>query len=525
MDNLQIAKKVLGDRLKNVDAVENLSVLKDKILDISKRMDESDELGSLLHGFDGKYIPSGPSGLISRGRDDVLPTGRNFYSLDPQRVPTKASYEIGKRLGDAIIEKYRKDTEKIPENIAIVWWAGDIMWADGEVMSKIMHLIGVKPKWMTNGRVNGFEVIPLEDLKRPRIDVTIRVSGITRDCFPNAIELVDEAIKTVAQLNEPTDKNFIRKHSLEQFEQLKTKNVNGKEKNNTSNGENSENELSLWQDATTRIFSSMPGTYSAGTQFAVYASAWKEDKDLSDVFVYFNGYAYGKGVFGKKAHKQFVNNLKTVDATAANTVTDEYDIFGCCCHFGTEGGLCNAAKHISGKDVKFYHTDTRDPARVFVGDLADEIKRVVRTKILNPKWIEGQKKHGYKGAGDISKRIGRIYGYSATTKLVDKWIFDDIAKTFVMDKEMREWFNENNPWALEEIERRLLEAAQRKLWDVDEDMLNKLKEHYMELEGIMEEKMGDVEGDYQGGAIDIFTDEDVGDWKVKMDEIRKKVMM
>ncbi|MDI6730351.1 MAG: cobaltochelatase subunit CobN, partial [Candidatus Altarchaeum sp.] len=253
MNNLEIAKKILGNKLKNPEAAEKLSILKEKIMDISKRMDESNEIKALLNGFDANYISSGPSGLISRGRDDVLPTGRNFYSLDPGRIPTKASYEVGKRLGNALIEKHIKDTGKMPENIAMVWWAGDIMWADGEVMSKIMHLIGVKPKWTNNGRVNGFEIISLNELKRPRIDVTIRVSGITRDCFPNSIELVDEAIKTVAKLDEENNMNFVRKHSLEQMEQA-DKNENSEE----------------WQNVTTRIFSSKPGTYSAGTQLAVY---------------------------------------------------------------------------------------------------------------------------------------------------------------------------------------------------------------------------------------------------------------
>lgn len=500
MDNLEIAKKILGDKLKNPQAVKNLSVLKEKVLDISKRMDESKEIEALLHGFDGGYIPSGPSGLISRGRDDVLPTGRNFYSLDPEKIPTKAAYEVGKRLANATIEKHKKDTGKMPENIAMVWWCGDIMWANGEVMSQILNLIGVKPKWKPNGRRNGFEVIPLEELKRPRIDVTIRISGLIRDSFPDCLEMVDEAIRTVAELDEPLNMNFVRKHSLEKKE-------NGTE----------------WQDATARIFSSKPGTYGNGVDLAVYASAWKDDKDLTDVFLYWNSYGYGKGFFGKEMPKEFHDSLKTVDAVSSNTTTDEYDIYSCSCFFGTQGGLCNAAKQISKKDVKFYESDTRDPARVKVTDLADEIRRVVRTKLLNPKWIEGQKRHGYKGAGDISQRIGRVYGWSATTKQVDNWIFDEITKTFVLNKEMREWFYENNPWALEEIERRLLEAAQRKLWNADAKMLEELKEHYMELEGIMEEKMGDVEGEYQGGSIDIFTDEDVSDWKAKMDEVRAKI--
>jgi len=500
MDNLTVAKKVLGNKLKNPKAVEQLSILREKVLDIAERIDGSDEIGSLLHGFDSGYIPAGPSGLISRGRDDVLPTGRNFYSLDPRRIPTMASYEIGKKLANAVIEKHRKDTNRIPENIALVWWCGDIMWANGEVMSQILSLIGAKPVWMSNGRVNDFEVIPLEELGRPRIDVTIRVSGILRDSFPESMELVDSAIRTVAELDEPLNMNFVRKHSLE-------KKDNGTE----------------WQNATTRIFSAKPGTYRAGVNLAVYASAWKDDKDLTDIFIYWNGYGYGKGFFGKEMHREFHDNLKTVDATSTNTATDEYDIFGCCCHFGTEGGLCNAAKQISEKDVKFYHSDTRDPARVKVTDLVDEVRRVVRTKLLNPNWIEGQKKHGYKGAGDISKRIGRVYGYSATTKQVDNWIFDEITKTFVLDKEMREWFKENNPWSLEEIGRRLLEAEQRGLWNADEEILGELKEAYMELEGLMEEKMGEIEGDYQGGAIDILTDEDVSDWKAKMDEMRRKL--
>jgi len=509
MDLLEISKKILGDKLKNPNAVSKLENLREKILDISARIDASDEIKALFHGFDGGYIPPGPSGLISRGRDDVLPTGRNFYSLDPKRIPTKASYEVGRRLANALIEKSVKDTGKISENIAIVWWCGDIMWAEGEVMGKILSLIGVKPKWTSNGIVNGFEIIPLKELKRPRIDVTIRASGLIRDSFPNAIELVDEAIRAVASLDEPVEMNFVRKHALEQM----------KQEDNTGNREEQ------WQKATMRIFSSMPGTYIAGVNVAVYASAWKEDKDLSDVFVYFNGYGYGKGFFGKEAHQQFVNNLKTVDAVASNTNTDEYDIFSCCCFFATEGGMCNAAKCISGKDVKFYHTDTRDPARVQVLDLADEIRRVVRTKLLNPKWIEGQKRHGYKGAGDISKRVGRVFGYSATTKQVDKWIFDEITNTFVFNEENRKFFEENNPWALEEIERRLLEAAQRGLWKADEETLEKLKEQYMQIEGLMEEKMGDVEGEYQGGSIDIFTADEVDDWKSKMDEMKKKIKL
>ncbi|MFH1962382.1 MAG: cobaltochelatase subunit CobN, partial [bacterium] len=235
-----------------------------------------------------------------------------------------------------------------------------------------------------------------------------------------------------------------------------------------------------------------------------------------------NGYAYGKGIFGEEKHKQLADNLKSVDITYNKVVSDEYDLFGCCGYFGTHGGMTAAARHLSGKEVRTYYGDTREPEHIEVRDMADEVRRVVRTKLLNPKWIEGMKQHGYKGAGDISKRIGRVYGWEATTQEVDDWIFDDITSTFVLNEENKKFFEENNPWALEEIGRRLLEAHQRGLWDADPDVLAGLKDAYLEIEGWIEEKMGDVEGDFQGGAVDILTAEDVADWGAKMQEIKAK---
>ena len=507
IDSEELARKMLGNTLKNPAHVSLLPLLRDRVLDLDSRISQSREIDSLLHGCDGGYIPSGPSGLITRGRDDVLPTGRNFYSLDPQRVPTIAAWKVGKKLAEAVIEKHVKEQGRIPENIAIYWMCSDIMWSDGEGMGQIMHLIGVKPVWQSNSRIKGFEVVPLDEIGRPRIDVTIRVSGITRDNFPNCIELIDEAIQTVASLDEPEEMNFVRKHTMEQLR---------------AKGED-ESSPDTWRDATLRIFASKPGTYQAGVQLAVYASAWKEEKDLSDVFIYWNGYAYGKGLFGKESHGQLAQCLKTVDVTYNKVVTDEYDIFGCCCYFGTQGGMTVAARTISGKEVRTYYGDTREPEHVEVRDLADEVRRVVRTKLLNPRWIEGMKRHGYKGAGDISKRIGSVYGWEATTQEVDDWIFDDIAKTFVLDDEMRRFFQENNPWAIEEISRRLLEAAERGLWNANPEVLEGLKESYLSIESWLEEKMGDIQGDFQGGSIDILTAEDVEDWGGKMAEIKEKL--
>jgi cobaltochelatase CobN len=498
-----LAHEILGDKFICPQALPSLNEVLPRVLDIDDRIEASKEIEALLTGFQGKYIPAGPSGLITRGRDDVLPTGRNFYSLDPHRVPTKAAWEVGKRLADKVLEKHLEEEDRYPENIALYWMCNDIMWADGEGLGQMLYLLGVQPKWLPNGRVSGIEVIPLEELGRPRIDLTVRVSGITRDMFCNCVELLDEAIATVAALEEPEEQNYVRKHTLAQLD--------GKE------------DKESWRNATLRIFAAKPGTYSSGVNLAVYASAWKEEKDLADIFLFWNGYAYGKDVYGQEAFKQLQSSLRTVDITYNKVVTDESDLFGCCCYFGTHGGLTAAARVASGKDVRVYYGDTREPEHVEVRTLADEVRRVVRTKLLNPKWIEGQKRHGYKGAGDISKRVGRVYGWEATTQEVDDWIFDDITKTFILDEENRKFFEEHNPWAMEEIARRLLEAHQRGLWDADPEVIDGLKEYYLEIEGWIEERMGEVKGDFQGGAIDILTHEEVADWGAKMQEIKAKL--
>ncbi len=464
--------------------------LKERIIDLNKRMDDSKEIESLLNGFDAKYIEPGPSGLITRGRDDILPTGRNFYSLDPYKVPTKASYRIGVLLAEKLIGKYLEEEGNYPENVAMYWMCSDIMWADGEGMAQILHLLGTKPKWK-HGKVVGVEIIPLEELKRPRIDITLRVSGILRDNFPNCMEIVDEAVSKVAKLDEPNEMNFVKKHVIEGLD----------------------SGLSF-REATYRIFSSKPGTYGNGVKYAIYSSAWENEEDLKDAFMFWNSYAYGKGVYGDNAKKSFENILKSVDLTFNKTVSDEYDLFGCCCYFGTHGGLTNAARVISKRDVKAYYGDTRNPDNVEMRTLNEEIERVSLSKLLNPKWIEGMKKHGYKGAGDISKRVGRVFGWSATTKEVDNWIFDEIYNTYVKNEENKEFFRKNNPYALEEIGRRLLEAYQRGLWKTDENNIEDLKRIYMEIEGDIEDTYGDIDiGEFQGGSIDIDMI-----WKEKLKE-------
>jgi len=455
---------------------------KDRILDINERLSQSKEMDSLISALNSDYIQAGPAGVVTRGRDDVLPTGRNFFTLDPTTIPTKVAYEVGKRLGDSVIEKYLKEQNSYPEDIAMYWMCNDIMWADGEGMAQLLYLIGAKPKWLSNGKVVGFEIIPLEELKRPRIDITIKISGILRDNFYNCIELVDEAVQEIAKLDEPLELNYIRKHTIENMEKDK--------------------ELSFEQ-AASRIFGARPGTYVAGINLAVYASSWKDEKDFLDIFTYYNGYSYGKNKYGKESYRELQNSLKNVDITYNKVISDEHDLLGCCCYFGNHGGMTAAARELSKKEVQTYYGDTREVSNVEIRTLADELRRVVRSRLLNPKWIDGQKDHGYKGAADISKRVGRVYGWEATTQEVDDWIFDDITKTFILNEENREFFMENNPWALEEISRRLIEAYKRELWTPEEGLIEEIQDNYLELEGFMEENMGDDAGEFQGGAIDI----------------------
>jgi len=487
------------------DEEARLSRIEETIGSVVENVRASDEIGALLIGLGGGYVEPGPSGLITRGRPDILPTGRNFYSLDPRRIPTPAAWVTGRELAERTLERFLKTEGRYPESLAYYWQCSDIMWSDGEGLAMVMHLLGVKPRWLPNGRVEGFEILPLDEIERPRIDVTVRVSGITRDNFPGCIEFLDEIVQRVAALEEPPEGNFVRKHTLEK---LKAAGLQGED---VAPG--------VLRPFTYRIFAAMPGTYQAGTQLAVYASAWRTERDLADVFLRWNGYAYGKGVFGAPAHEGLKTSLKDVEVTFNKVVTDEYDLTGCCGYFGTHGGMINAARVLTGREVRNYYGDTRKPRHVSVRTLTEEIRRVARAKILNPRWIEGMKRHGYRGASEISKRVGRLYGWQATAKAVDGAVFDDVARTFVIDARNRRFFADNNPWALEEMTRRLIEAAERGLWEPAPDVREALKAIYLEIEGWIEEKMENADGDFQGGSIDVFTRADVAAWREKWEEM------
>ncbi len=476
-----------------------VDLLVSRILDIHERIQASDEMRALLSAMNGSYIPPGPSGLITRGRDDILPTGRNFYSLDPHRLPSRSAYTVGEQLAYALLKRYREEHGQLPESVGYYWMANDVMWTDGEGLAQLFALIGVRPVWQGNGRVKSFTIIPPDELGRPRIDILVRASGIIRDNFPHLIELLDDAVSAVAALDEPDGINYVRKHAREAVQE----------------------QDSSWREATLRIFAGMEGTYSSGVNLAVYAGAWKEEADLADIYLAYNGYAYGRGVSGTASHGQFAKALSTVGVTFNKMPTDEYDLLGCCCYFANQGGMTAAARQLSGKEIPAYFGDTREPGQARVNTLGDEIRRVVRSKILNPRWIEGMKEHGYRGAAEISKRVGRVYGWEAATQEVDDWIFDEVAETFVNDPQMRDFFAEKNPYALEEMARRLLEAEERGLWDADPEILEELKNSYLEIESWMEDE--EHVGEFQGGSVDIITRADAPEWDASMLQVLGQV--
>ncbi|MCK9275008.1 MAG: cobaltochelatase subunit CobN [Syntrophales bacterium] len=448
------------------------------------------EISQLLRGMDAHYIQPGASGLITRGKIDVLPTGRNFYSVDTRAIPTRAAWAVGMKMAHNLLHRYLHEEGRYPENLGMVLWAVDAFRADGEQIAQILYLMGARPVWSEAGQVMGTEPIPLKELGRPRIDVTIRTSGIFRDNLSHLIELIDRAVNALASLNEREEYNYIRKH-------VNAYRVSRKD---------GESEDEKTRRATYRIFCSQPGAYGGGgINYMIASSAWETTEDLGEHHIEHGGYAYGEGTWGRISRGEYADRLSTVDATYNKLSSDESDPLDCCCFYDFQGGMTAAVKTVAHRDPKVYWGDTRDPHRPETRHMKDEMERVARTKLLNPHWIEHMKGHGYRGAGDIAKRVGRVYGWDASAEVVSDWIFDDIARTFVLDRENRKFFEDHNPWALEEMTRRLLEAESRGMWKADTDVLEKLRDRYLEIEGWMEESMGDTDGDFQGGSVDVIT--------------------
>lgn len=432
----------------------------------------ADELSNTVSACNGNYVSSGPSGSPTRGMCDVLPTGRNFYSVDPRAVPSVAAWRVGVSMGDALLERYLKDEGKYPENIAMVVWATDNMRTKGDDIAEILYLMGAKPVWeKTSGRVTGVEAIPLEQLKHPRIDVTLRISGLFRDTFPDVVSILDDAVHLIAGLKEPADKNFLAKH------------VTAETKKRTLQGENQE---AAREEASYRIFSTKPGTYGCGINEAIDSKNWKDQTDLANIYVTWGGYAYGRNNYGKSAPEQFKHRLSKVNLTVKNDNTREYDILDSDDWYDAHGGLVAAVKTFKGDAPNSYCGDSSDPDRVKVRSTSEETKHVFRSRLLNPKYIEGMKHHNYHGAADLSRSIDFVFGWDATVEAVEDWMYEDLANKYVLDPEMQKWFKEVNPYALQNMTERLLEAIKRGMWQASDEMKRQLQQLYLNVEGLLE---------------------------------------
>ena len=433
-----------------------------------------DEISNLMHGLSGGYIPAGPSGAPTRGMAHILPTGRNFYSVDPRALPSQAAWHVGQQLAREVLERHLKEKGFYPKSVAISIWGTSAMRTQGDDVAEILALMGVRPIWQAESRrVNGLELIALEDLGRPRIDVTTRISGFFRDAFPHLIELIDNAVQLVIAADEPDEENFVKQHYLKDLAELQSE------------------DLSIEQaeeKAAYRIFGSPPGAYGAGILELIQERNWESEADFAAAYINWGGYAYTSSVNGVDARTEFKKRLSGVEIALHNQDNREHDIFDSDDYLQFHGGMIASIRSLTGKQPRSYFGDTQNPDRATVRDLKEEVLRVFRSRVVNPKWLDGIKKHGYKGGLELTTTVDYMFGYDATAKVMDDWMYDQIAETYALDQGMQEFLNENNPWALHAITERLLEAAKRKMWSVPAAMLEALKQLYLESETLLEER-------------------------------------
>jgi cobaltochelatase CobN len=433
----------------------------------------TDELTNARNALDGQFIPAGPSGAPTRGMANILPTGRNFYSVDPQAIPSPAAWKVGVELADNLLARYLSDEGCYPENIGIIIWGTGVMRTKGDDIAEILYLLGVRPVWQPeSGRVKGIEVIPLEELKRPRIDVTLRISGLFRDAFPNIVEMIDEAVERVAFLDEPPEQNFLAKHV---------------QKDITDKVEQGFDLEQAREDACYRIFGCKPGAYGAGVSDLIDAQNWRDEQDLGQVYVVWGGYAYGKKQYGKVVPEIFKYRLSQLDVAVKNVDNREYDMMDSDDFYSYHGGMIAAVRAFKGENPQAYIGDSSDPERIKTRSAAEEAKHVFRARLLNPKWIHSMQRHGYKGAADISRTVDFAFGWDATAEVLEDWMYEQLAKKYALDEEMQEWLKDVNPYALQNLIERLLEAVQRGMWEAEPQMKQELQDIYLEVEGKLEE--------------------------------------
>ncbi|MDJ0632018.1 MAG: cobaltochelatase subunit CobN [Xenococcaceae cyanobacterium MO_188.B29] len=433
----------------------------------------SQEIDNLVRALDGEYIPSGASGAPTRGRPEVLPTGRNFYSVDIRAIPTETAWDIGRKAAEVLIERYTQEHGEYPQTLAISIWGTSTMRTGGDDVAQVMALMGIQPVWDgLSRRVVDFEILPVSLLGRPRVDVTVRVSGFFRDSFPNLLNLISKMTKSIADLEEDaqinpmrdrvqTETEFWHKQGLT-LEQAKTR-------------------------ASYRLFGSKPGAYGAGLQGLIEGQNWQSDEDLAKAYLNWSSYAYDADGQGHWAAESFAQRLKQLQIVLHNQDNREHDLLDSDDYYQFQGGMTAAVRSLTGKNPEVYFGDNSVTANPRVRKLTEEIARVYRSRVINPKWIAGVMRHGYKGAFEMAATVDYLFAYDATTKCVEDYMYEGVAKAYVLDELVQQFIQEKNPWALRDMAERLLEANQRGMWkNVKEELLEELKNIVNQAEGVIE---------------------------------------
>ncbi|PRZ41725.1 cobaltochelatase CobN subunit [Antricoccus suffuscus] len=424
------------------------------------------EIPAILHALDGGYIPAGPSGSPLRGLVNVLPTGRNFYSVDPKAIPSRLAYDTGAAMAESLVERYKTDNGDYPRNVGLSVWGTSAMRTSGDDIAEVLALMGVIPEWdEASRRVTGLRVVPLEELDRPRIDVTVRISGFFRDAFPHVITMLDDAVRLVADLDEPDELNFVKAHTAADLSQ------HGDQRR-----------------ATTRIFGSKPGSYGAGILPLIESGNWRDDKDLAEVYSVWGGFAYGRDMDGVPARDDMEANYRRIAVAAKNTDTREHDIADSDDYFQYHGGMVATVRALTGTAPAAYVGDSTVSDAVRTRSLTEETARVFRARVVNPRWISAMRRHGYKGAFELAATVDYLFGYDATAGVVTDWMYEQLAQTYALDKVNQDFLRHANPWALRGIIERLTEASDRGLWEQpDPELMSQLAQLYLDVEGDLED--------------------------------------
>ncbi|OBG86735.1 cobaltochelatase subunit CobN [Mycobacterium sp. E802] len=423
------------------------------------------EIDQVLRALAGGFIASGPSGSPLRGLVNVLPTGRNFYSVDPKAVPSRLAWETGVAMADSLLDRYRTDYGRWPQSVGLSVWGTSAMRTAGDDIAEVLALLGVRPVWDdASRRVVNLEPIDLAELGRPRIDVTVRISGFFRDAFPHVVTMLDDAVALVAGLDEPAENNYVRAHAQADL---------------AEHGDQ--------RRATTRIFGSKPGTYGAGLLQLIDSRNWRDDADLAEVYTAWGGFAYGRGLDGVAASDDMNRAYRRIAVAAKNTDTREHDIADSDDYFQYHGGMVATVRALTGQAPAAYIGDNTRPDAVRTRTLSEETNRVFRARVVNPRWITAMRRHGYKGAFEMAATVDYLFGYDATAHVMADWMYERLSAEYVLDDENRKFMSESNPWALHGMAERLLEAAGRGMWAQPEQAtLDGLRQVLLETEGELE---------------------------------------